>query len=55
MAPAAMEELIRSAGRTPRMRTTLYGAAPDERREAAFAAADLQERAPGTLVRFAPQ
>jgi FO synthase len=53
--PAAMEELIRSAGRTPRMRTTLYAAAPDERRQAAFAAADLQERAPGTLVRFPPQ
>jgi FO synthase len=30
--PEAMEELIRSAGRVPRQRTTLYAAAPEERR-----------------------
>jgi len=28
--PAEMEALIRAAGRTPRQRTTLYGAAPEE-------------------------
>jgi len=39
--PAAMEALIRAAGRTPRQRTTLYGDAAGERRAAAFAAAPL--------------
>jgi FO synthase len=43
MPPAAIEELIRSLGRTPRQRTTLYGTAPAERRAAAFAAAPLAE------------
>jgi FO synthase len=42
-APEAMEELIRSAGRTPRQRTTLYGDAPEERRLASFGAAPLAE------------
>jgi FO synthase len=42
-APEAMEELIRSAGRIPRQRTTLYGAAPEERRLASFDAAPLAE------------
>jgi FO synthase len=41
--PEAMEELIRSAGRTPRQRTTLYGEAPEERRRASFGAAPLAE------------
>ncbi|MHA1107933.1 MAG: 7,8-didemethyl-8-hydroxy-5-deazariboflavin synthase, partial [Alphaproteobacteria bacterium] len=40
-APENMETLIRSLGRTPRQRTTLYGDAPAERRAAALAAAAL--------------
>jgi FO synthase len=43
MPPEAMEELIRSLGRVPRLRTTLYADAPAERRAAAFAAAPLSE------------
>jgi FO synthase len=43
MPPAAMEELIRSLGRMPRQRTTLYGDAPAERRVASFGAAPLSE------------
>jgi FO synthase len=39
--PEAMEELIRSLGRTPEQRTTLYGSAPEERRIASLNAADL--------------
>jgi FO synthase len=41
MPPAAIEDLIRGLGRTPRQRTTLYGTAPAARRAAAFAAAPL--------------
>ena len=41
--PEAMEALIRSAGRVPRQRTTLYGDAPEERRFASFGAAPLAE------------
>jgi FO synthase len=36
-----MEALIRSIGRTPQQRTTLYGPVPEERRAASFVAADL--------------
>ena len=43
MPPEAMEQLIRSLGRTPRQRTTLYGDAPAERRAASFGAAALSE------------
>jgi len=43
MAPEAMEALIRSNGRTPRQRTTLYADAPSERRAASFGAAPLAE------------
>ena len=39
--PDAMEALIRSIGRTPQQRTTLYGAVDEERRAASFVAADL--------------
>jgi FO synthase len=39
--PEAMEELIRSIGRTPEQRTTLYGPVPEERRMASLNAADL--------------
>lgn len=41
--PEAMEELIRSAGRIPRQRTTLYDDAPEGRRAASFGAAPLAE------------
>jgi FO synthase len=43
MPPEAMEALIRASGRTPRQRTTLYGDAPAERREASFGATPLAE------------
>jgi FO synthase len=43
MPPERMEELIRSAGRVPRQRTTLYGDAPEERVRASFGAASLAE------------
>ena len=42
-APEAMEELIRSAGRIPRQRTTLYGEVPEERKLASFGATPLAE------------
>lgn len=41
LAPAAMQELIRSIGRVPRQRTTLYGAVSDERQGAVLEAAPL--------------
>jgi FO synthase len=40
--PAQMEEIIRSIGRIPRQRTTLYQPVPEERRVASFQAAELQ-------------
>jgi FO synthase len=43
MPPEAMEETIRSIGRVPRLRTTLYGDAPAGRRAAAFGAPPLVE------------
>ena len=43
MPPAAMEEAIRSIGRTPRQRTTLYEDAAAERRIASLHAAPLGE------------
>jgi FO synthase len=43
LSPERMEELIRSAGREPRQRTTLYGEAPEERVRASFGAAPLEE------------
>jgi FO synthase len=39
--PAAMEALIRSIGRVPAQRTTLYGAVPAERQQASRVAAEL--------------
>ena len=39
--PEAMEDLIRSLGRTPEQRTTLYGPVPVERRAASLNAAAL--------------
>jgi FO synthase len=41
--PEAMEELIRTAGRVPRQRTTLYGEPPEERVRASFEAEPLAE------------
>ena len=41
--PEAMEELIRSAGRVPRQRTTLYGEPSEERVRASFGAPPLAE------------
>jgi FO synthase len=60
--PEAMEELIRSAGRTPRQRTTTYGEPPVEQVRRSFGAAPLAEplnppvryaglRRPATLLR----
>jgi FO synthase len=43
MPPEAMEALIRSLGRTPRQRTTLYADAPDVRIAASFEAPPLTE------------
>ncbi|HET7745114.1 MAG TPA: 5-amino-6-(D-ribitylamino)uracil--L-tyrosine 4-hydroxyphenyl transferase CofH, partial [Gaiellaceae bacterium] len=43
LAPEAMEALIRSAGRVPRQRTTLYGEPPEERVLASFGAPPVAE------------
>ncbi len=43
MPPERMEELIRSAGRVPRQRTTLYGEPSEERIRASFGAPPLAE------------
>ncbi len=43
MPPERMESLIRSAGRVPRQRTTLYGVPPASRVRASFGAAPLAE------------
>ena len=41
--PERMEALIRSCGRVPRQRTTLYGEVPDEQRRRSFGAPPLAE------------
>jgi FO synthase len=62
LSPEEMEALIRSAGRVPRQRSTLYGAVEAERTRASFGAPPLSEprnpsvndaglRAPPRLVR----
>ena len=43
MSPAALEAMIRAAGRTPVQRTTLYREAGPERRDASLAAAPLAD------------
>jgi FO synthase len=43
LGPEAMEAAIRAIGRTPRQRTTLYGAPPRERVAASFGAPPLSE------------
>ena len=45
LAPEQMDALIRSAGRTPRQRTTLYGHPPDAQVERSFDAEPLAEPA----------
>ena len=40
--PAQMEEIIKSLGRIPFQRTTLYNPAPEEQRQASFCATELQ-------------
>jgi FO synthase len=40
--PEQMEEIIRSIGRIPLQRTTLYRSAPEEQRKASFGASELQ-------------
>lgn len=42
LGPAAMEALMRAAGRVPRQRSTLYGSPPPAQTAASFQAADLQ-------------
>jgi FO synthase len=44
LSPAAMESLIRAAGRIPRQRTTLYGVAPAQQTIKSFGAAPLSSR-----------
>ena len=53
MPPAAMEEAIRSVGRTPRQRTTLYEAAAEERRLASMDAAPLADVVLTPATKFA--
>lgn len=43
LGPEAMERLIRSSGRIPQQRSTLYAAVPDERRLTSFQAAPLTD------------
>jgi len=43
LGPEAMERLIRSSGRIPQQRGTLYTAVPDERRFTSFKAAPLTD------------
>jgi FO synthase len=40
--PTQMDAIIRSIGRIPQQRTTLYGAVPEERQQASFQANELQ-------------
>src|SRR5262249_33996948 len=47
--PEAMEQLIRSSGRVPRQRTTVYGAPPEERVRASFGASPLAEPSNPTI------
>jgi len=52
MAPERMEALIRSLGREPRQRTTLYADAPAERVAASFGAAALTETVNTPAARY---
>jgi hypothetical protein len=53
MPPEAMEAMIRSVGRTPKQRTTLYGDVPEERVSASFAAGALTPVVLPRAVRYA--
>ena len=53
MPPERMEELIRSAGRVPRQRTTLYEDPPEERRRTSFGAPPLARPASNPPVKDA--
>jgi FO synthase len=50
MPPLDMEDLVRSIGRRPRQRTTLYGEPPDKQKTASFTAAPLQPSVAGTAA-----
>jgi hypothetical protein len=52
--PAAMQELIRAAERTPRQRTTLYDSAPGKQTARSFAAPPLSPRLEPPPRRGAP-
>jgi FO synthase len=51
LAPEAMEALIRSIGRQPRQRTTLYGRPPEERVRSSFGAPPLLDLVQPTDLR----
>ena len=53
MPPEAMEEVIRSQGRRPRQRTTLYGEAAGDRTAASFDVAPLRPLSASLAHRFA--
>ncbi|MET4691200.1 5-amino-6-(D-ribitylamino)uracil--L-tyrosine 4-hydroxyphenyl transferase CofH [Sinorhizobium fredii] len=50
MTPQRMEEIIRSCGRLPRQRNTLYGNAPTHLRERSFAAARQPQPADSAVI-----
>lgn len=50
MPPAEMEALIRSIGRSPQQRTTLYGVPPIQQKIASFSAAPLETQIAGTAA-----
>ncbi len=52
LVPEAMEALIRSIGRRPRQRTTLYGRPPEEQVRRSFGAPPLSELIQPTDLRF---
>ncbi len=52
LAPEAMETLIRSIGRQPRQRTTLYGRPPEEQVHRSFGAPPLTDLIQPTDLRF---
>ncbi|MGZ3359113.1 MAG: hypothetical protein ACXU84_07245, partial [Xanthobacteraceae bacterium] len=55
MTPAAMEGIIRSIGRIPRQRNTLYADVSDERYRASFALADAHTPAAAPAAMHADQ
>lgn len=55
MPPEAMEAMIRSVGRTPKQRTTLYGDVPEDRVAASFGAGALEPVRLPRALRFERQ